>query len=521
MKAIKTLFWLLCMMLAATACTPENDIEEASLSLSETGPIVLESGTLTHSFTVTTNQRNVTAYAKDSWLDVNVSGNAVSITAEANTSPEERRTNVIVLASGAISQVQVVQPASELSLVLHPDAMTVNQWEGKYTFDVECNSPQWEVSTDQEWVRAIARPHKKEVAIEVDEITTRESRTARIRVAAEGGKVIKEFELTQQGIMYWILPYLDFKRGTRNAIFNFEKERRSEISGSSVKTYDFRSRSAAFTDIWYFVEPNGIMTKVQMNATSDAVLDQNNGLAELLAFLKDNGFTENQGKNRVFNPTLKVIAEVKKTFRWHILFTYVPDQTKDYKTFPSLPYGFITWGATKDDIMAYESQNGGQFSDKESLQDEKNGIHMLVFKFPDTEKVLFRRQYFTDKNMNNERRLIGVQYHYLDFDLVYWLFNGQRYLTREFRDLMTREGFEYRLYDDTKKRDYFLNREKKLVLATRIAHFEGDANPVLELWFAPMPETSTSSLKSIDTEELDKLFPQDERKERRPLVLRK
>lgn len=520
MKAIKTLSWLLGVMLVATACTPENDIEEATLSLSETGPIVLENGTLTHNFTVTTNQRNVTAYAKDSWLDVNVSGNAVSITAEVNTSPEERRTNVIVLASGAISQVQVVQPASELSLALHPDAMTVNQWEGKYTFDVECNSPYWDVSTDQEWVRAIARPHKKEVAFEVDEITTRESRKAKIKVAAEGGKVIKEFELTQQGIMYWILPYLDFKRGTRNAIFNFEKERRSEISSSNVKTYDFRSRSAAFTDIWYFVAPNGIMSKVQMNATSDAVIDQNNGLAELLAFLKENGFTEDQGKNRVFNPTLKVIAEVKKTFKWHILFTYVPDQTKEYPTFTELPYGFIQWGATPEQIMEYESNKGGEFRENESIEDKKNGINMYVFKFPN-EKVLYRRQYFTGKDMNNERKLIGVQYHYLDFELAYWSYNGERYLTNEFRALLSKEGFEFHSFEPTKKRDRFVNKAKKLALATRIAQFEKDLNPVLELWFAPLTETSTSSLKSIEAEELDKLFPQDGRRERQPLVLRK
>lgn len=506
MKAIKTLSWLLGAVLVAMACTPENDIEEATLSLSETGPIVLEGGTLTHSFTVTTNQRNVTAYAKDAWLDVNVSGNAVSITAETNTSPEERRTNVIVLASGAISQVQVIQPASELSLVLHPDVLTVNQWEGKYTFDVECNSASWDVSTDQEWVRAFARPHKKEVAFEVDEISTRDSRKAKIRVAAEGGKVIKEFELTQQGIMYWTLPYLDFKRGTRNAIYNFEKERRSELSNSNVKTYDFRTRSAAFGEIWYHAAANGIMTQIQMIATSDAVMEQNNGQAEFMAFLRENGFTEVHGKTSLFNPTLKVIAEVKKTFKWQVIFTYVPEQTKSYPTFTELPYGFLQWGATPEQIMDYERNHGGEFREGESIEDTKNGINMYVFKFPN-EKDLFRRQYFTAKNKDNERKLIGVQYHYLDFERAYWTYNGQRYLTREFRELLAKEGFVYHSYDPNKQRDRFDNKARGLSLKTRFTQFQGEANPVLELWYSPLIETSTSSLKSADAEELDELRP--------------
>ncbi len=518
MKTTKTLFWLLGILLMAIACTPESEVEEATLSLSETGPIVLENGVLTHSFTATTNQRSVTAYAKDAWLDVNVSGTTISLVADVNVEPAERRTNVIVMASGAISQIQVVQPASELSLVLMPDMMTVDQWEGKYTFDVECNSSAWEATVDQDWVRVFARPHKKEVAIEVDEIMTRESRTAKIKVAAEGGKVIKEFELTQKGVMYWILPYLDFTRGTRNAIYNFEKERRSELSASSLKTYDFRTRSAAFTDVWYFVEANGLMTKVQMNATSDAVLDQNNGLADLLAFLKENGFTESQGTNRLFNPTLKVIAEVKKTFRWHILFTYVPDQPAEYKTFDEMPYGFIKWGASEEEIKAYEAEHGGVFSETESIKDEVNGINMLVFKFP-SEKVLFRRQYFTGKDMNDNRKLIGVQYHYLDFGLAYWLYNGQRYLTNEFRALLAKEGFVFTKYEETKKRDVFVNRERGLGLATRIAQFQGDANPVLELWFSPLTDSSTSS--TMSDEELLRRFSQDGGQREVPLMLRK
>ncbi len=495
----KKLFFLFWTMLALVACVPNNDIEEATLNLSEAGPIVLENIEASKTITVTTNQPKFTAFSKSDWLDVVISGNDVTITASKNEEPRERRTKLFIIAGSAAEEVQILQNASGVSLNIitqeESGNLSVTQWSGQQIIDIDVNTDKWEVASDSpEWCRVRAKQFKKQIVIDVDENVKRESRTAKITVVVEQGKLSKDFYVIQSGIMYYILPYLDFKNGTRGAITEFETERRSIISGSWAVDYEFTTKSPAFNKITYAVAHNKLMSLARLEASTAQIITGNQKL-ELIDFLKEKGFTEKKTDDVFYNSELRVLADIKNTYMPHVMFTYIPEQTESYETFAAFPYGFIKWGATRKEIEDYEAKNGGTYKYDPEWENEKDG--RMAIQFITNDKEVQRRLYMLERDKDGNFGLLGTFQHFLLIDRAYYIHNGNTYLTNEFRELLKKEGFEYiTTLPAPARHDEFHNKSKELRLLTRVARYEGSANAVLEIVLSPLTKVSNKSVPS-------------------------
>ncbi len=508
-KKIFLFVWTLLMMVA---CVPNNDVEEATLSLSETGTIVIENTEVSKTISVKTNQPKYVAFSKSDWLTVVQSGNDITFTATKNEEPHERRTKLLVIAGSAVEEVEVLQNASSVSLdIITQDKdgnLLVDQWSSQQVIDMNVNTDSWDVASDSpEWCRARAKQFKKEIIIDIDENTKREGRTAKITVVVGQGKLTKEFFVKQSGIMYYILPYLDFKNGSRGAINDFETARRSYVSGSWATDYEFTTKSPAFNKITYAVAPNKLMTLARLEASSAQIITGEEKKA-YLEFIKENGFVEKKTEDIYYNPELRVQAEVKNTYMPHVMFTYVAEQSQAYETFAAFPYGFLKWGATRKEVEDYEAANGGTYKYDKDWEKETDG--RLAIQFIPNDKEIQRRLYMMERDKDGNFGLLGTFQHFLLVDRGYYTYNGNVYLTNEFRELLKKEGFEYyTTLPAPARHDEFHNETKKLRLLTRVAHYEGSANSVLEIVLSPLTKVknaSTSSLMQTTSSLSDKIL---------------
>lgn len=493
----KNLILFVWMMLTMMACVPGNDVEDATLSLSELGPIVLDNTETTKTLSVTTNQPKFIAFSKSDWLDVVISGSEVTITASTNEEPRERRTKLFVIAGSAVEEIQILQNASAVSLKVITQEeggdLSIDQWSTQQLVDIEVNTDKWEVASDSpEWCRVRAKQFKKQIVIDVDENTKREGRTAKITLVVEQGKLIKEFYVKQSGIMYFIIPYLDFKNGTRGAITEFETERRSVVSGSWAIDYEFTTKSPAFNKITYAVAHNKLMTLARLEASTAQIITGEQKL-EFIDYLKGQGFVEKKTEDLYYNPELRVLAEIKNTYMPHVMFTYLAEQSQAYETFAAFPYGFIKWGATRKEIEEYEANNGGTYKYDADWEKETDGRYAIQF-IPE-DKEIQRRLYMLEKDKEGNYGLLGTFQHFLLIDRGYYTHNGNTYLTNEFRELLKNEGFEYiTTLPAPSRHDEFHNKSKELRLLTRVARYEGSANSVLELVLSPLTKVSNKSV---------------------------
>lgn len=239
-------------LLTLASCQKDDALEEPSLSLSEVS-LNLPKASSEKNITVTTNQAEWTAMANVNWLDLTVSGTTLIVKAAENITTTERKGKIMVMAGGVGRAIEVAQAATDVTIVTIPDKLTVDQFGGNFQFDVNANTDEWTVTTDADWITVTAKQFKHEVVVSVSENEDREERVAKLILA--GGKTVKEFTITQSGIMYFILPYLGFYESAF-AVRDFEYARRSEVitlpnEFNNNRLWEYETKSPIFNIVQY------------------------------------------------------------------------------------------------------------------------------------------------------------------------------------------------------------------------------------------------------------------------------
>ncbi len=468
---------LLPMLLIFGSCTPENDIEEATLTLSESGTITFTKEASEKVITIETNQPQIIANSNAPWLSTKIEGNQLTIKAEENQTLRERKGTVLVSVGRAQQSLKIIQSQSGLVIQVYPETLKSTQWGGKFSVDVLANSNTWTASTDADWLKVEALPSARSMNIEIYENTEVESRTAKIKLSLQNGSEDQEFMVTQEGIMFYIMPFMDFEDGSRSSIKLFEQRRRSLQTYEKAEAgwLDFTTQSPAFPDVSYTIYHQNALIHAQLSASSKEMLEGEH-LRKIVEMLRENGFTEEQTTDRVYyNPTKRVLCEIKPDYGStpHILFTYKPQQPKSHPTFTAFPYPFgtepnVDRDVTFDEVVTYEQGRRGK--ERERLRFDNGDMRFIIYDSDDSEEPS-RAYFFSEK----EKDILETSVRYFkNMNYAFWDYRGHPLFTEEFLELTKREGFEYSHLDRIDHKRYvFTHKTRNIEMRIHWAQYYG------------------------------------------------
>lgn len=425
----------------------KDDIEEPTLSLSEVEwQAPMEAAE--KSITVTTNQTHWKATPGAEWIEISESGNTLTIKVKKNFETKTRTAVVTVITAGGLGKdFTVNQAATNVTIVTIPDKLEVDQWGGNYLFDVDANTKEWTITSDAEWAKVTPKQFKGEVVVMVDENTDRQSRTAKFVLAGSDGKAQREFLLTQEGIMYHILPYL-IPNVPYETVKQFEESRKSSVLMNLDllfgRIYTFNTKSPAIPQIQYTFT-NAKLTKAAAVASSASVLND----PDFAKMMTEEGYTASQntytkeinvGENLYMIKAEVFIGDDEAGQQSGIIFTFVPKQTKQMPTFKTMPLGYTGFGNGKAEIDEYEKANGGTYNSETSEYIFDGGYWYHYYDVNTTE--LLARAYFVMDDV--KMGLLETAQYFLDGEKAFFEVDGEAYLTKEFMELATKEGFTYK-----------------------------------------------------------------------------
>ena len=188
MKAIRLIAVLGGLLLAASACQ-----EESSLTVSSSSSINLGANGSSDIVSFTSN-RDWTATASESWVSVYPSSGSasesaitVTVSAQANTTYEDRSATVTITADGLTQTIQVRQPANEALIVANKSfelACEATSFEVEVQTNVDYN-----VSISDGWIRQISSKGLKtdKLVFSVSENDSYDARTAKVTIKPVSG----------------------------------------------------------------------------------------------------------------------------------------------------------------------------------------------------------------------------------------------------------------------------------------------------------------------------------------------
>lgn len=463
-------FTLLCILLL-TACNGD-EVENYTLSLSES-EISFTKAEETKSVTVTTNSKEWEATPTEEWIMVTQEGSKLNITVKENITTDIR-TGYILVTAGQIKKIKIIQSASDASIVAIPGMMEVDQWGGKFTFDVNANQSGWSVKTTADWLKATARNYKNDVVLEIDENVERTDRIADIILLDEKGNEAQKFKLTQKGILYFVLPLLDFE-ADMDKIAAFEAQRRSKVVQQPTSDVDpyyvFAIKSPVFSYVnYYMIKFKYVQAFVYATEGSDILSKERR--PELLQFLKDNGFTKELTTGVKFlDEKRHITVTINATGSMpNLQFIFEDPQIDAYPTFSKMRYEYSEGLQTAkvEDIMKWESENGGVFNrvwnDGGENDDDLYGFNTV--EDPDFKA----RYYFVNKKLGI---MTSIMCETNTPSTIFWKDSrGQARVTNEFINMLKKNGFSYDTYIEQAQTHVYVSKSKGLSIGVGYAPSE-------------------------------------------------
>ncbi len=456
-KKLFTTWVLLCFLIAAS-CT-KDDVDEPTLALSQQF-IEFEKSSGEKSITVTTNQLKWDAFATNNWVTLNRNGDKLTVKTTDNPNPAARKTTVIVTAGGLIQKVEVTQTDGDLIIEWDAEETAFDPFETTRTVHVIPNTGNWTAETDAVWITVDAAPLKKEITLTVKENPDREPRRGYISV--KSGNKIQTVEITQQGAMYYILPFLQ-QPVTWPEIEKFETARRSRLI-ESAPSKDWRvmeTNSPAFTRIRYVgithrnpryleIELEPWIIWIDVDVSSKEVIES----PGFERFMTENSFTlikkttlMNGYDQYWYNQENRFTAYVRVTDDGvKMQYFYNPQQPEAYTALETYPIPYIDFNTIYEGepwtvyqkkfeaVKEYEAQRGGIFK---GIFDGYNGTDCGLFDVPLPE---CHRAYYIP--FFGTIKLTIVEQFFPEINQLMWKTPGGHYYpTVEFERLLQKEGF--------------------------------------------------------------------------------
>lgn len=482
MKKILLFFAVLSAMIISSCQNEDNttlEISEVSLDL----PKVASDNTVK----ISTDADAWSAFATAEWITTKSNGDELVVSVMENTTAKERSGKVVVIAGEMSQSIDIHQAASDVSIVTLPDKLNIDQWGGKFQFDVNSNTKDWTITSDADWVQLTPKQFKSEVVIEVAENKDRAERVATLTLTA--GSATQKFVVNQGGIMFFIFPHLQFGCDAF-VIKSFETARKSELVGQpdglfNTDKWTYQTKSAAFSVVRYEVKATGLARAIMFTATKDFGTTE---LDNYKTFLTANGYVDKGNDVFANDEASTEVTIIMSAADPQVIFTYKPKQPQAYPTFTTFPYGLTNFKSTEADVKTYESNNGGTFDATKSMIDPNESSNYLFFNVTNTE--MEGRAYFID-NADPKYMSETAQY-YKVWSKGFFQANGQYYVTNEFADLLAKEGFVYKGMSKT----WFIyeNAAKNLSMATTVAKYTEFDVPVMDIHFFQTNSSSSAKL---------------------------
>lgn len=492
MKKLLPLF-LFALAIIATSCN-KDEIDEPTLSLSETEWTAPKAST-EKAITVTTNQTNWHAYSNADWITIDESGNTLTIQTSENISTENRRAEVTVSVGALGKKIIVTQSGSDVTIVTIPDKIEINQWGGVFQFKVDANTKQWTATSDADWIKITPMQFDNSVQIEIAENKERQERSTKIILSGANKKSVKEFEVVQQGILYYIFPLLEPEVSPK-AVRQFEENRRSDLRidlGHVMGTGDTYDTQSEIFPIINYTFSFGKLIKAEILSISNEIVTNN----EFEKVLADNDFelaTESDDGNLY----KKVVKQGEQSFTIEaqvmlggvsgVTFTFVPKQKGKFPTFNSFPYGFIEFESSPEEVKVWEKENKGTLNEDQSNEDDG------FLAFDATSPWVLRAYIFDDEELEITMGLFP------NIQSCYFTYNEQYFFTDEFKELMKKEGFTEFLGEGSQGHKLYKNTKKPLQMGIKISTYNGINNkkPVVEMIFNYSDNESESNLTALN-----------------------
>ncbi|MDD7438676.1 MAG: BACON domain-containing carbohydrate-binding protein [Bacteroidales bacterium] len=501
------------------SCTPKSDEpEEATLSLSTNAVTIPNAGGEAQAITVTTNQTKWNAISNAEWLKTTVSGNTLTIVATPNQSGADRVAEVLVVA-GTSEKVSVIQSAADIVLEVSPANVVVTNAGETKLVSVKSNATTWTLEVDEAasaWIKRVV--FKDFIQLEIAP-NTGDAREAKLY--AKSGTTQKEITIQQAGKgAKFVLPYL-VVNAVRYQLLSYEASQGSFLLGYTEanpglpswgippagESYTFATASAAFPSVFYsFNYDTSLMEVIEYVGTIPTADVVANGF---LDFLKENGYEDiayTSNKVSAYHPENRFSLEMGDSKEGIAILHFNapgPEQPQDYKTFDKFPYdssymlGDTQYTAPK--VKEIESKANSKVIEEKEDSSAPGYIQYIQYEVAESSRPLHTRLYFFDnktkddagKPLNNVSEFLAV---WAEHTLGVWeLKQGAFYLTKEFKALLKKEGFEF--YAKNNGNDYYYHAGKKLMVVPRGARFTDvlDGNPVFAMNYFLYEKDSSST----------------------------
>ena len=485
---------ILSLGLLLTSC--QKDLKGVeTLELSEYATVAFDQAGGQKEIAVTTNNVKWTASPNATWIKVSQGFDTFTVTAEPNPGTEARSGEVLVLSGSLSERIPVEQAAMTDEIYLSTETVSVDQNQREVAITVKSLSGEWSVEDNlPEWISYTRVPGENVLTLSIAANESLDSRTHKVFVHSKGEA--KEITVTQAGKVVLLLPYL-VPEATTDEVKDFEEARGSKLQVDAAYlnngSHTYVTVSDELRVIKYTFDTNKELAQVQMNADN---LETITG-EPFAKFLENEGFVF-WGDNTVEMVYVKkfkkqdtyydivcniTYSQANPNFYKKVIFNFVKGQNGDHPTYNSLPLGIGRFDVVTDQVAAWESTNGGTMNEINTEVGET---------FSDYFYDIFDRIYVTRRYIfNASDKLVEMDIFLYDVNKIFYSpEEGKYYVTNEFKELLTREGFTeiQRVVDNAQFDTFYRNPGRNIALAVRVGNYAeiNDGVPVAHMLLVPI-----------------------------------
>lgn len=469
---------ILSCLLLMSSCQKDSIDTSSWLKVDANEVIKLESGNSEAIIAVSSSQGRWAVTSNADWLEAKQAGDYLVINAKANETLDVRKAQVLVVSAGIKKALQVEQDGYPTLVVeTDPTEVTFGEGKGQMRLIVNANATDWTVrEPSEDWIEVFARPRVGELILTVKANETTDARVADIQISANGQT--KTIKVKQSGQLHFFLPFSDWGVNFES-IQKRELARKSKLAGfpnpdAGIGDYTFFTVSKVFHYVKYEFEGFG---SDRLQATT--IIGEKNapytkefhdfligeGFERLSPMDQTTGFILYVHKQKKIDLSIYAIHDKELKKDVSVIFCRpIVEQPGSMPTLPNLEMGILRFGeATSKDVEAWEHEHGGKYDE------EFSGLYGTPLFF--AEDPFYARGYFFEKvgKTPETTKLVmtGYLYLYLNYKVGIYRYGGMEYLTREFKDLLKREGFEFMYFYPGNRAYYYRNVDKKVVLTIK------------------------------------------------------
>lgn len=492
-------------LLLLSSCLREKEPLVPELSLSVPDLLEVQSEKSETIITVKTNMPQWAAVSNAPWLSVIKLANNLVLNAESNTTGSPREAQVLVISGGSGRTLKVVQVAGgTLAFELLPSDCSISKDGGELRLIAQTPLEDWSATTASDWLQVIALPRQGLLLLKAEANPESAHREAEIKIMS--GSLSKSIMITQHGQSNYAEPFNLFGKDLED-VDKLERVRGSKLIRSAEApsyedpygTPDYTYKvafSPLFESIRYEFVNYGSETLYCTTLVGKAGSESLTKRADLLAWLSERGYTKS---NRPSTPRVLVFENTGTRTELHILIKKVEDEKnpqniliqdlfvfrplaaqpapmqtlKELMLGPDGAPGTLTVG----EVTAWEAQNGGHYDKEFSENYVENPFFFAEapfygrLYFRETDEVGDLVGYDDEEETDKDVKVVEYRYFYLDYKVGFYSYAGMYYPTREFEDLLKKNGFSPTFYNPESRDYYYTNQEKGIRLACEVRKF--------------------------------------------------